>query len=302
MDRPPIPPLKLPPRLECLQMAEVQAADHLPSPLDTSQSLTDVHHSNGSAATETADFAKPMGQRKRRRSSKPTSVRETRTTPVSISSKTALSPGFAPQPMTGAAAVIDEQRARADEGASEARQTSPNPKRKTLENLLAATNSQMSKLNDAPSSSSTLSKPLAEIAASIDIPSGAESGDLSQTSPQSTASNTTLDRVSTALDMGNGVAVASPGQIDDALGDDDESSRQSHRDAKGEGAYEDETRSNKAFTFPGPMAGQVHRTSSLPQSGYGRYVTSKSSCPRIKSLGIHFPCAPCLKLHFRRAR
>ena len=262
-------------------MAEIHAADRLPSNATTSHSLPDVNQTNGSAATETADFAKPMGTRKRRRSSKPTSTRETRATPVPTSSKTAISPVFAPQPLTGAAAVVDEQRARADEGALDARQTSPNPAKKTLENLLAATNSQMSKLNDAPSSSATLSKPLAEVATSIDIPSGAESGDLSQTSPRSTASNTTLDRVSTALDMGNGVAVASPGQIDDALGDDDRSPCQTHQDGKSDGAYEDETRSNKAFTFPGPMTGQVHRTSSLPQSGYGRYVMSEHSSPSI---------------------
>ena len=218
------------------------------------------------------DSTKSMGARKRRRSSKPASTRETRAAPAPISSKTTQAPAFAPQPLTGAAAVLDEKRARATEEAIDSRQTSPNPAKKTLENLIAATASQMSKIGDGPDSSSSLSKPLAEVASSIDVGPQTQSHDAGQTSPQSTASDTTLEKIPATLTMSNGVAVASPGRMDDMPADGEESPHQSERRRKVEGIYEEETRSSKAFTYPGPMTMQIQRTSSLPQAGYGRYV------------------------------
>ena len=262
-------------------MADVQTAEQIPSPPNISQNPADAPQSNGSTATDLTDFAKPMGTRKRRRSSKPTSTRETRATPAPISSKTTQAPTHPPHPLTGATAVLDEQRARANEEAIESRQTSPNPARKTLENLLAATNSHMSKINDGPDSSSTLSKPLAEVASSIDVVPQTQGRDTGQISPQSTASDTTWEKIPATLTMSNGIAVASPGRMDDMPADGDESPRQSERGGKVEGLYEEENRSNKAFTYPGPMTMQIQRTSSLPQAGYGRYVVSRHSRSKV---------------------
>ncbi|KAL2046039.1 hypothetical protein N7G274_001486 [Stereocaulon virgatum] len=213
----------------------------------------------------------PKGSRKRRRSSKPSSA----ISPNSKFSKAALSPNFTPQALTGAAALRDEQRAKEE---ATARQHSPNPAAKALQNLLGSQSSGMSKPQDAPKEAITLSKPLAEVAPSIQAPSVegkalSQNENTMQTSPQSTASFRTLESTPAATITANGASVASPGQMDDVQGDDDESPHSDVRQQTGDdgsGADPDEGRSTKAFTYPGPMLGaQTHRTSSLPQSGYG---------------------------------
>ncbi|KAL9131865.1 MAG: hypothetical protein Q9217_000311 [Psora testacea] len=199
--------------------------------------------------------------------------------------KTTLSPAYTPTPLTGAAAIADEQRARAEGVSIEAQQMSPNPARKALGDLLATSTAPMSRLDDGPSTTPTLSKPLAEVAPSIQIPLTSEGGENVQTSPQSSSSNATLDRIPNVTNISNGVSVASPGQMDDAIGDEDEGHCQNSSDeTRQDGAYAAEARSKKAFTYPGPIGGQTHRTSSLPQSGYGgdsnaSPSTKKHKCP-----------------------
>ena len=223
--------------------------------------------------------------RKRRRSSKQSST----ISPESKLSKPAISPKFTASALTGAAGLLDEQRAREEQAA---RQQSPNPAAKALGELLAPQSGGMSRTQDAPKEAITLSKPLAEVAPSIQVPSGegqtlSQNESTVQTSP-STASFRTLDSTPAATITANGASVASPGQMDDVQGEDDDSPQHDarHRDrVDGSGPDPDEGRSSKAFTYPGPMLGaQAHRTSSLPQSGYsgGRDSTRSPSTKRHK--------------------
>ena len=270
-------------------MAGARSANFVPSPPFTASEsghtrpLTPISTATASpkapVATDLAQFSKPMSPQKRRRSSKSSYIRESRASPASMSTKTALSPKFIPKALTGAAAIADEQHMRAEEERIEARRMSPNPARKAIGDLLAASAAPMSRIEDAPSASVTLSKPLAELASSVEIPVTSEGGETLQTSPQSTSSNWTSDKMPTATSLSNGVSVASPGHLDDAFGEDD---GQQSKDLRDDAAYGGEGRSNKAFTYPGPIGGQSHRTSSLPQSGYGRDINISSSTKRHK--------------------
>lgn len=242
------------------------------------------------------DFAIPQSDRKRRRSLKTASATgpEAKLLRGADTFRSTLSPEYIPKVLTGAAALVDEQRER---DRIESRQTSPNPARKAFGHLSASHASGMSRLQDAPNGASTLSKTLVEVAPSIKLPitggSVASTEAKVQTSPQSTASFATSGSTAAATITANGTSVASPGQMDDVVGEDDEDededgpgqneNGQGRHDASG--ADREEGRSNKAFTYPGPMlAAQAHRTSSLPQSGYGsgRANTRSPSTKRHK--------------------
>ena len=158
----------------------------------------------------------------------------------------------------------------------------------------------MSRLQDAPNEASTLSKPLAEVAPSINSPNAgslrASSETPAQTSPRSTASFSASGTPAVATITANGTSVASPGQMDDVTGEEDEEDDEDDDDARGQsgndqgkdnagGTDPEGGRSNKAFTYPGPvLTAQTHRTSSLPQSGYGsgRANTRSPSTKRHK--------------------
>ncbi|KAL9098736.1 MAG: hypothetical protein Q9163_005659 [Psora crenata] len=244
--------------------------------------------------TDMAEYTMQMSPRKRRRSSKPSESRASRLSSPPSFAKPTLSPIYTPRPLllTGAAAIADQQRARAEGARTEARQTSPNPARKAIGDLLAASSIPMSKLDDAPSDPPTLSKPLAEVAPSLQISLASDRAEMMQNSPKSVSSPATWRRLAPTTttnnnDDSNGlISGPGPGQMDDAVGDDDDleddnerGSRQNSRDGTGhEGAYGVEARSNKAFTYPGRMAGQPHhRTASLPRSGYGEESNASSS-------------------------
>ena len=245
------------------------------------------------------DFAIPQHTRKRRRSLKTTSASgpENKLSKASSTSKPTLSPEFSPKVLTGAAALLHEQRER---DRLESRQTSPNPAQKALGHLLGSQASGMSRLQDAPNEASPLSKPLAEVAPSIKLPTGgglvASSETIAPTSPRSTASFSASGSTAAATITANGTSVASPGQIDDVTGEEDEEEDEEDDDGRGQsengqarddagGAVPEGVRSNKAFTYPGPIStAQAHRTSSLPQSGYGsgRANTRSPSTKRHK--------------------
>ena len=155
----------------------------------------------------------------------------------------------------------------------------------------------MSKPQDAPSQASPTSKPLADIASSIKLPNVVDIESSTTPSPDENTIHTSLQStesfgsiVSTpaATITANGASVASPAQLEDVTGEDDENSNQGQHTrlvddvSRGE---PDDSRANKAFTYPGPMpSAQAHRTSSLPQSGYGggRDSTRSPSTKRHK--------------------
>ena len=245
------------------------------------------------------DFAVPKITRKRRRSPKTSSATgpEPKLSRGSNTSQLTLSPEYTPKALTGAAALREEQRER---DLTEGRQTSPNPARKALEQLLGSQASGMSRPQNAPNEASVLSKSLTEVAPSIRLPndggSVASSEAAAHTSPQSAASFSASGNTAAASITANGTSVASPGQIDNAAGEDDEDDDEDEDDRRdrrgdskrrddGDGTDPEGGRSNKAFTYPGPMlTAQTHRTSSLPQSGYGsaRANTRSPSTKRHK--------------------
>lgn len=239
--------------------------------------------------TEGEDLERPGSpSRKRRRSSKPFSnAPRSRASPVPLSTKAGGLPfEYTTRMLTGAAAIIDEQRAKDEQANAQAGQTSPNPARKAIEGLFANQNAAMSRLEDAPSAPA-LSESLAAVAPSIQVASGPPSGDITmQTSPKSISSMGTNGNAQATTITTNGASVASPGQMDDGAGEDEEEDDahdgiHNHRKRDHAGSYE-EGRSNKAFTFPGPLPGHAHRTASLPQSGYGREDTRSPSTKRHK--------------------
>ena len=198
--------------------------------------------------------------------------------------------------LTGAAAIADEQRARAEQASVEARQTSPNPARKALGDLLES-QSGMSKLQDAPSQANLPTKPLDEVASLAKVPNAKENTTSLPPSPEdgtaqvsvpSTDSFSILENAPGATITANGAPVASPGPMDDIVGEDEEAEDRGdhiHKDEDTNRGDSEEGRSNKAFTYPGPMlSAQAHRTSSLPQSGYGggRDSTRSPSTKRHK--------------------
>lgn len=245
------------------------------------------------------DFAVPQITRKRRRSLKTASATgpEAKLLRGPNPSKSTLSPDYIPKLLTGAAALVDEQREKAR---IESRQTSPNPARKALGHLSGSQASGMSRSQDAPKEASTLSKPQAEVAPAIKLPTAggqvASSKPSVQTSPPSAASFPASGSTAAATITANGTSVASPGQIDDVTGEDEEDGDEDDDDGRGQsengqgkaevgGTDPEGGRSNKAFTYPGPMlTAQAHRTSSLPQSGYGsgRANTRSPSTKRHK--------------------
>lgn len=215
----------------------------------------------------------PQSPRKRRRSSR----QSPRTTPHSHNSKSTFTSASKPNPLTGAAAITDEKRVRAEQELEEARQTSPNPQRIALGSLLGS-HTGMSTVKDAPDQANILSRPLAEEASSVNAVNIERSTNPSskredeQTTLQELGSFGAIESTPVAAITANGASVASPGQMDDVEEDDtaigaNQTSRSDDDKSKGD---TDEGRANKAFTYPGPLlSAQAHRTASLPQSGYG---------------------------------
>ncbi|KAL6716297.1 hypothetical protein ACLMJK_005863 [Lecanora helva] len=230
--------------------------------------------------------------RKRRRSSK----QSPRPAPISKACKGASSQEYTPKTLTGAAAIFDEKQAKREQELLEARHTSPNPAHRALGDLLGQ-QSGMSKLQDAPSQADLSSEPVVERTSSVEAPEAIKAKPAGTPSPAEGALETitqgadgfgTLEATPAVTLNANGTAVASPAQMEDVIGEDDitrgrdEQSGLVEDDGRGD---PEEGRSNKAFTYPGPMlSAQAHRTSSLPQPGYGggRDSTRSPSTKRHK--------------------
>ena len=234
------------------------------------------------AAGSSAHQQAPLSPRKRRRSSRYS------TTPTQDPkvSKAAISPQIAPKALTGAAAIADEQRVRAEQLNLEARQISPNPGQKVLGSLRGSQGG-MSKKQDAPNQEVASSpKRKAPISQDGNVASMQDEGALEDSWSATTL--TSQENMRAATITANGVSVASPGPIDENPVDDDENrNHDESRYLQGHtgSADLDEGRSNKASTYPGPLLNaQVYRTSSLPQSGYGngRESTRSPSTKRHK--------------------
>lgn len=265
-------------------MAEVHAAGSIPDPSTAATDSLSTSTTASPLIRESTPVPRPMSPRKRRRSSKPSSIRDSRATPASASAKISLSPSPSPKALTGAAAIASNSPRRLDGSSAESVPVSANPAKETLEQLTAA-KSQISKPNDAPDPTNVVNGPMADIPTSGRALSvGGDGNDRLQGSLQRLPSNAAIDRAPAPLAVDNGNTTASPSQTDDAFGDEEEGSRFNDRDEMRNNITSEENhRSNKAFTYPGPLGGPPHRSSSLPQAGYGRENSSLSAkrhkCP-----------------------
>lgn len=233
-------------------------------------------------------FLKPESPRKRRRSganlSSPTDLTGLRASPGPVSPKGIL-PQYQPQALTGAAAMADGKRKREEDERVESRQTSPNPARHAIGALLGG---GISKALEAPNAANTMSEAVAAVSSSIKVPEISHGESAVQASPVSMSSLGTLDSTIMGTMNANGASVASPGQIDENMRDeDDTASRRSNNGTSGDNITEpEEGRSNKAMTFPGPLSSaqvaETRRGMSLPHSGLGSPRSpsaKKHKCP-----------------------
>lgn len=250
-----------------------------------------------------AKFLKPESPRKRRRSasdpSSPVDISILRPSPFYVSPKGAILPRY-PQSLNGAAAMADAgadvNRQRGGDENAEGRQTSPNPARNAIGALLETQSNSISKSEITRNATKTTTvsaavafptKPPSD--SSIKAPEISPGENTMQTSPVSISSFGTLESAPTGAMHTNGASVASPGQIEESLVDEDETtSRRVKNGAPNNILQEaDEGRSNKALSFPGPLLGpQVgadpRRGMSLPHSGLGSPRSpsmKKHKCP-----------------------
>ena len=290
-------------------MAESRLSDSTPGTPPTGLVAASVTLSNSSSppvstAVEVAKFLKPEGPRKRRRSaSDPLSPADTsilRPSPLPVSPKGAILPHY-PQSFKGAAAMTDavadvNRHLGGGENAG-CRQTSPNLARNAIGALLATQSNSISKSENARNAAKTTTDSAPAVAlptktpgtSSVKVLEISPGENTMQTSPVSISSFGTLESAPTGALHTNGASVASPGQIEESLADEDETvSRRIKNGAPNNILQEaDEGRSNKALSFPGPLLGSqvgadLRRGMSLPHSGLGSPRSpsmKKHKCP-----------------------
>lgn len=253
---------------------------------------------------EVAKFLKPESPRKRRRSASdlpsPIDTSSLRASPSPVSPQGANLPRY-PKALKGAAAMTDVaadvNRRRGGGENAECRQTSPNPIRNAIGALLATQSNSISKSGNATNIPKTATDSVPAVAlpteppgsSSIKVPETSPGENTVQTSPVSISSFGTLESAPTGALHTNGASVASPGQIEESLPDEDGTpSRHVKNGTPNNNPQEsDEGRSNKALSFPGPLlstqvGADPRRGMSLPHSGLGSPRSpsmKKHKCP-----------------------
>lgn len=186
-----------------------------------------------------------------------------------------LSPRASPQPLTGAAALADERRHREQENSH---QTSPNPQVAIVQSLLGA-NQAMSRPKDGQPEPAQMSAPLEKVAKSIVIPEQV-TGENMQTSPVSLSSfgsnELTSAPTATATEATAAPMTTIPGQGQEGA------PPQHHHHHQPITPNPGDVPSNRAFTFPGPLAPEhaPQRQMSLP--GYPNNNPKSPSTKRHK--------------------
>lgn len=242
-----------------------------------------------SSSPKTEIFLKPQSPRKRRRSredSHETPPHQTpKISPVSLSPKTTFPSEHSGKPFTRFAASAAERRQQAEPDKAFGRQISPNPAIQAIENLRGTNGHMMSRVQDAPHPTASISGPVAAAVATM-VPDPPQDERVMRRSPASTMSVGASDNFPMAPAGTNGISVASPGQMSQGTINDDRSDNSKETETQeneGKEGY-----SNKAMTFPGPLlsapTSDVRRGMSLPGSGLKRDnsrspSTKKHKCP-----------------------
>ncbi|PSS16979.1 hypothetical protein M430DRAFT_102809 [Amorphotheca resinae ATCC 22711] len=100
--------------------------------------------------------------------------------------------GFSPSPLTGAAALADEQREKEEMATGQLAAMSENPGHKALSSLMASGGAPMSRSQDAPSATTATSDGMSAASNAISNPNTTQSDDKPDMSPESVTSHASL--------------------------------------------------------------------------------------------------------------
>ncbi|KAL8801710.1 MAG: hypothetical protein Q9223_007748 [Gallowayella weberi] len=255
-------------------MAEA-AATNIPSDASTyakPQSLHTPPIPSPTGKPRVIDFLKPDNPRKRRRSGDGAE-------PATLSPKFSVSPPT----LTAAQALIDQRKQNQVQETIVNRQTSPNPAIATLSVLQGrqmVSDKNSENVLSSPTAAAEMTEPGAAAIPSIQQPDESRAGFTQR--PRSFTQPSGIgpggEDAPHAVIEGNGIAVASPGRMDESMGNDEDNSAglDVHRPRRQE-TDPGEGRSDKALTYPGPLPNyqQVDRRRNT-HSGFGRESPSKS--------------------------
>jgi len=199
--------------------------------------------------------------------------------PKSPRFKGAFSPRFSPMPLTGAAAMADERRKQEESQRNQQTAMSENPGHKALSSLMAGGGAEMSKPQDAPAATTSMSEGMSAAANAISIPSPMQYDDKLETSPASVTSLASLGSTAPTATAGSTV-VASPASLTSAI-------EAENREVRTNNTIQlqppqEEQSSNKALSYPGNVIAAQHpprfapRGMSLPMPGQTQQLAPRS--------------------------
>lgn len=210
--------------------------------------------------------------------------------PKSPRYKGTFSPGFSPAPLTGAAALDDQRRQREESQRKQDSAMSENPTHKALSSLMAGGGAAMSRLQDAPVATTTMSEGMSTVANAISIPSPMHYDEKTETSPASVTSVASLGSSTAPTVTASSTVVASPATMTGAIDAE-------NRDARAVISQQlqappmEEQPSNRALSFPGNVLAQQD-PSRLPPRGMSLPMPGQQLAPRSPSQKKH-KCPYC---------
>ncbi|KAL8720390.1 MAG: hypothetical protein Q9225_002742 [Loekoesia sp. 1 TL-2023] len=226
-------------------------------------------------------FLKPESPRKRRRSAEDSSPTPTDpSTPVTIN--TPLSPKYSVSPptLTAAQALLDQRKHKQLQENSPDRQISPNSARNALLALQGKPMISEKGSENASNAANDAGEPKAAAVPAVQKPEAPQVAiaQMQQSSTPSTSFGPGEETSATTVIDGNSNPVASPGRMDESMGNDEDP--QANSDPQRPRRQETdpgESRSDKALTYPGPLPNfpQADRRRNT-HSGFGRESESKS--------------------------
>ncbi|KAF4636104.1 hypothetical protein G7Y89_g1999 [Cudoniella acicularis] len=193
--------------------------------------------------------------------------------------KGTFSPAFSPIVLTGAAALADERRRQEDSQRNQQGAMSENPGHKALSSLMAQGGGGMSRPQDAPIATTSMSEGMSTAANAISIPSPVQFEDKTEASPASVTSLASLGSTARTATAGS-TMVASPASMTNAIESENRESRAgntTHLQTPME-----EHSSNRALSFPGNVLGRPDasrgppRGMSLPMPGQTQQLAPRS--------------------------
>lgn len=250
-------------------------------PISSSTTQDTAIPTSPSSTTRSTDLVKPDTSRKRRRSEEDSTQTSAKphtsaTTPAPFSPKFSVSPPT----LTAAQALIDQRKQKQVQDNVSNRQTSPNPAATALSALQGLQMITEKGLENALRAANAASETMAPADGPSQRAEGTHVG-VAQMQPNLTPSSGhgTGEAMPTAnMIDGNGASVASPGRMDENMGNGEEGPAHANvQRPRRQETDPGESRSDKALTYPGPLPNyqQADRRRNT-HSGFGRDSESKS--------------------------